>query len=172
MIETSTAQFIKRIAELKSGDLGRLRQLRGCELHENLDGFDLFTGLWWTLRKNSPRAPRREIAWLVTKLYAQFPFSQEDGLTLPAILGHIYRTLSTQKEKRTFAKRTDAILQAQANQLEHPLSWALQMLALHGYASLDWIQLTDDLSVWHEIVRQRWAEAFLTQSSKDKNKEN
>lgn len=172
MTDTPTAQFVKRISELKAGDLGRLRQLKGCDLHEDLDGFDLFTGLWWTLRRTSSRVPRREIAWLVAKLYAQFPLAQEDGKTLPSLLGRIYGTLHTNKERRTFMARTDAILRASSSQLEYPLGWALQTIGLQNCATLDWIKLTDDLSAWHnELVRQKWAEAF-NHASYEHNKEN
>ena len=172
VIDTPTAQFIQRVSELKAGDLSRLRQLKGCDLHDELDGFDLFTGLWWSLRRKSLRVPRREVAWLVIKLYAQFPFVQENNITLPLLLSRIYNNLRTNKERRRFIARTDVILRTSPNQLEYPLSWALQTIGLYKCTSLDWIKLTDDLSVWHnELVRQKWAKAF-NHALYEQNKEN
>ena len=171
MNETPTAQFIRTLANLKHGDLSQLRMLKGCDLQEDLAGFDLFTGLWWTLRKQSSHAPRRETAWLVAKLYAQFPIPQAEGHELPALFGKINGTIYDRKKQRRFIDNTDAIMQTQTHLLEYPLCWALNTIRQSNVLSLDWVKLTDDLSAWHnELVRQKWAEAFR-HASYNQNKE-
>ncbi|MGA7700543.1 MAG: hypothetical protein WCB27_13105 [Thermoguttaceae bacterium] len=84
---TATEQFIGTLQSLKSGDLGRLRKHAGLPLDESVDGFDLFSGLWWPLREKSQRAPRREVAWLIAKLFAFCQMPQCDGATLSVRLG-------------------------------------------------------------------------------------
>lgn len=86
---TATQQFIGTLQSLKPGDLGRLRKLAGLPLDESVAGFDLFAGLWWPLREKTQRAPRREVAWLVAKLYAFCPMPQVDGMTLPVRLRRV-----------------------------------------------------------------------------------
>lgn len=91
----STDAYIKRLQDLKQGERSRLRSLGGRPLDARLDGFDLFTGLWWPLRATNERAPRRETSWLVAKLFGAFgeavphvvPDGQDVGPTLPAVLG-------------------------------------------------------------------------------------
>jgi hypothetical protein len=69
---TPTEQFIHKLEELQEGERSRLRRLAGQALDETLPGFDLFTGLWWPLRKDNPRAPERGSAWLVSCLRNTF----------------------------------------------------------------------------------------------------
>lgn len=68
---SQTAAFIARLTnDLKfgPGERARLRVLAGSGLDESIGGFDLFTGLWWPLRQKNTASPRREIAWLISKL--------------------------------------------------------------------------------------------------------
>ena len=66
---SQTAKYIKKLSDLQEGDRSRLRRLAGRPLDATLQGFDLFTGLWWPLRAKSPATPRREPSWLVAKLF-------------------------------------------------------------------------------------------------------
>ena len=89
---TQTEQFIRRLEMLQEADRSQLRRVAGKQLNEALQGFDLFTGLWWPLR-DGPAAPRKETSWLVAKLYAAFGIRNdrsdktEAGPTLARILG-------------------------------------------------------------------------------------
>jgi len=74
-----TEQYIEYLTRMKAGELGLLRQHAGQGLDETVDGFDLFAGLWWPLRAKSERTPRREVAWLIAKLYAFRPIPRSPG---------------------------------------------------------------------------------------------
>lgn len=69
---SQTAEYIKRLSALQEGERSRLRRLSSRSLDTTLQGFDLFTGLWWPLRVKSPATPRREPSWLVAKLFGAF----------------------------------------------------------------------------------------------------
>lgn len=172
-MSSSTAEFINRLVSLKEGDLGILRKLRGCNLDEALSGFDLFSGIWWPLRQKNQFSPRREIAWLVSKLYAEFRFQQEDGMTLPHIMGKIYARLE-EKKRKMYIPRFDSLLSLEVVQLEQPLSVALGLIRDHNFNALDWVRLTDDLSKWENMEkRAQWTLAFRSSAYKinkeDKN---
>jgi CRISPR type I-E-associated protein CasB/Cse2 len=159
------AAFIARLQSLPAGDRARLRQLAGQPLDEELEGFDLFTGLWWPLRQNSERAPERRSAWLVAKLYGAYPLPHvRDGPSLARRLGRIRLPA---KEKERFRNRVDALLMAPLARLEPHLRWALGAISHSADQSappgLNWAELLDDLSRWErrEKVRDRWAEEFL-----------
>ena len=89
---SQTVAYIKKLEAMNEGERSRLRSLGGQPLDARLDGFDLFTGLWWPLRQASPVAPRRETSWLVAKLFGAFRVPHvrpQEGIgpTLPAVLG-------------------------------------------------------------------------------------
>lgn len=183
----STAHFIKRLKDLKEGERSRLRSLAGRPLDARLDGFDLFTGLWWPLRHESPAAPRREPSWLVAKLFGAFgsaaphvrPEGQSAGPTLPAVLGLCEpRDPPEFKARDRFRTRFDALLCSPLPALEPHLRWALGEVAraiagrvphARGVTGIDWARLLDDLSIWdrgeqhrlHRDIRDIWAEAYL-----------
>ena len=142
---TATQQFIGTLQSLKSGDLGRLRKHAGLPLDESVDGFDLFAGLWWPLREKSQRAPRREVAWLIAKLYAFCPMPQVDGMTLPVRLRRV-RPDDERKAQRS-QQKFDELLMFPLGQIEPALQCAIRNVADAG-AGLDWVRLTDDLSTW------------------------
>jgi hypothetical protein len=165
---------------MEAGDLGLLRTHSGQGLDEAVDAFDLFTGLWWPLREKNRAAPRREIAWLIAKSYAAFPIRHEPcecwGLTaLPVILGRAERRLP-ERERLPFRQRFDSLLGTLLSDLEPHLRWALSAACdaviagrSHG---IDWVQLTDHLSIWdrgaeHRLgrdIREIWAEHYLNSS--------
>ena len=155
---TATGDFIETLTRLKSGDLGLLRTHAGMQLDESLAGFDLFAGLWWPLRQKNERAPRREVAWLIAKLYASCPIPQSSGDTLPRQLSRC-----RPKERERFRERFDRMLILPLNSIEPPLQWALKWIASHSESQrLDWVSLTDDLSVWErESTRLKWAKQYL-----------
>lgn len=178
---SQTIEYIRRLDAMKEGERSRLRSLGGQPLDARLDGFDLFTGLWWPLRQASPVAPRRETSWLVAKLFCAFrvPHVRPDvgiGPTLPAVLGvceprHEYNG-------PRFRTRIDALLCSPFPALETHLRWALgevakavqgRMAHARGITGIDWARLLDDLSIWdrgeghrrRRDVRDEWAEAYL-----------
>lgn len=154
-----TEKFIETLASLKSGDLGRLRQHANTGLDESVDGFDLFAGVWWPLREKYKSAPRRPVAWLVAKLYACCAMPHAEGATLASQLGKL--RFSDEHAKCRHQQKFDAMLVLSLDQIEPPLLWALRLIAANG-GTLDWVRLTDQLSIWeHETTRLEWAKEFL-----------
>jgi len=155
---TATEQYITVLSNLKSGELGLLTLVAGQGLDETVDGFDLFTGLWWPLRAKSAGAPRREVAWLIAKLYAFRPIENAPGEMLACQLGRCH---DKNTEKERFAQRFDRILVLPLDKIEPAMRWALDLIASKNM-KLDWVRLTDDLSIWErESTRLTWAEQFL-----------
>ncbi len=155
---TPTIRFVTKLESLKPGELGRLRMHSGRRLDDSVDGFDLFTGLWWPLRNTSQRAPRREVAWLIAKTFAAYPLPQEAGKTLAQQLGVIERNVGSRCSLRW---RFDAMLSLPVSQQEPSLRWAVGLVAKNS-GILDWVNLLDALSCWERIsTRLRWARQFL-----------
>jgi hypothetical protein len=164
---SQTPAFIARVTnDLKFGttERSRLRLLAGGGLDASIDGFDLFTGLWWPLRKKNAASPRREIAWIISKLYAAFPIRHEpcerDGATtLAVILGREERRFPLGPGRERFRRHFDSLLCATLAELERHLRWALDVVrdAVVSRRSngLDWVQLTDDLSIWDRTTKHR-----------------
>lgn len=151
---SQTAEYIKRLSELKEGERSSLRRLVGRPLDETLQGFDLFTGLWWPLRAKSPATPRREPSWLVAKLFCTVPvqhirFDSGKGPLLPEILGRCepprpacwdaepFSSVVPDREPaksqfiaaRKYRRRFDALLSTPLSGLEPHLRWALGEVA-------------------------------------------
>lgn len=156
---TQTERYIQALSELKVGDLGLLRTHAGQGLDETVDGFDLFAGIWWPLRERSPAAPRREVAWLIAKLYAFCPIPHLPGDTLARQLR--ISQPSKDPERERFRQRLDRMLVMSLDRIEPALQWAVGCVASRRH-ELDWVELTDDLSFWErESTRLRWAEQFI-----------
>ena len=154
-----TKEYISVLTNLKTGELGLLRTHAGQSLDETLDGFDLFTGLWWPLRQKNEWAPRREVAWLVAKLYAFRSIENAPGEMLACQLGRCQPDKDTEKER--FEQRFDRMLMLPLDKIEPALRWALGLIASKDM-KLDWARLTDDLSIWElESTRLKWVEEFL-----------
>jgi CRISPR type I-E-associated protein CasB/Cse2 len=156
---TSTEQYINTLTNLKAGELGLLRLHAGQGLDESVKGFDLFTGIWWPLRSKNQRAPRRQVAWLIAKLYACCPIPHLPGKTLAYQMGCLYLNVSTDKEH--FQQRFDRMLILPLGEIEPALRWAIDLLHSKNLG-FDWVKLTDDLSIWErESKRYEWAKQFL-----------
>lgn len=159
---TPTERYIKKLESLQEGDLGLLRAHGGQRLDHTVPGFDLFTGLWWPIRqgKQGQRAPRRHVAWLIATLYASCPLEQESGKTLARQLRRCHQRLAKESAER-FQQRFDRLLSLPLADLGPALRWALGQVSTAGQV-LDWVKLTDDLSVWERpSKRLEWAEQFL-----------
>jgi len=152
---SATADYIKRLEALKEGERSRLRSLAGRPLDTRLDGFDLFTGLWWPLRNANPRTPRREPSWLIAKLHGSFgvavphivPEGARHGRMQPAVLGRC-EPRGDRADVR-FRTRFDTLLCSPLSGLEPHLRWALGEVArANEVEGLDWAILLDDLSLW------------------------
>ncbi len=162
---SATEDYISILSGLKEGDLGLLRRLGSRGQEDSVDGFDLFAGLWWPLRQRNQRAPRRQIAWLVAKLYAANPlehvkgafFAKQLGITRPFESGAI----------QNHKKRFNQILVSPVGHLEAPLQWGLSWLK-ETRPQVDWVKLTDDLSVWEiEKTRGDWACLYLAPNERN-----
>ncbi|MFW6161129.1 MAG: type I-E CRISPR-associated protein Cse2/CasB [Planctomycetota bacterium] len=157
---TATEQYIGVLTHLKAGELGLLRSHAGQALDQSVQGFDLFTGLWWPLRQKSPWAPRREVAWLIAKVYAFRPIEHSPGHPLASQLCRTATKKDTDKAKR-LRQKFDEMLLLPLGAIEPALQWALDTLASNDL-ELDWVKLTDDLSMWErESTRLKWAKQFL-----------
>lgn len=156
---TATEQYIDRLTGLKKGDLGLLRTQAWLGLDDSVHGFDLFTGLWWPLREKNQFAPRRKVSWLITKVYAACPLPHVSGATFTRQLRRCWE--GDDEQRKRFLKRFDHMLGASLDQIEPALRWALHTLA-EKELPVDWVKLTDDLSMWErESAPLRWAEEFL-----------
>ncbi len=157
----STAKYIANLEKLKEGELSILRILQYCPLDETLDGFDLFTGLWWPLRAKDQFAPQREVAWLIARLFARYRLKHNNDNELPVILGRICSNIKDEKAEIRFISKFDQLFRLSNTHLDHHLSWALGTLIDNGITTLDWIKLTDDLSIWDkESTRITWVNKF------------
>jgi len=157
---TATEQYIDVLAQLKAGELGLLRTHAGQGIDQSVHGFDLFAGLWWPLREKNQRAPRRQVAWLVAKIYAFRPIEHSPGHPLASQLRRTTPEKDTDRAKR-LRQRFDEMLLLPLDDIEPALQWALDTLASNDLV-LDWVKLTDDLSIWErKSTRLRWAEQFL-----------
>lgn len=165
---TATEQYINVLTCLKSGDLGLLRTHAGKGLDNTVGGFDLFAGLWWPLRQKNERAPRREVAWLVAKLYAACPIPPFPGKTLARQLRKCRP--SSPGEQEHFEQRFDRMLALSVAEIEPALWWALDLVSSTREPGLDWVKLTNDLSLWErESTRLQWAEQFLNVEKGEKS---
>lgn len=172
---TATEEFIKVLEALKPGDLGLLRAHTGKELDETVGGFDLFAGLWWPLREKSPQTPRRSVAWLIAKLYAFRPLQQSSEETLARRLRNCEPR--DERDKKRFRSKFDELLLTPLDALEPALQWALGKISSQS-KKLDWVQLTDDLSIWdrgdqhrrRRDIREVWAEEYLNHYQQLKEK--
>ncbi len=174
---SQTAAFIKRLSNDRLFGLGeraRLRALSGRSLDESIAGFDLFTGLWWPLRAKNQAAPRREVAWLIAKLFAAFPLLHvaEPVADLPAILGRCEPR--DEYDRPRFRRRFDALLCSPLNQIEPHIRWGLAVVMANRIPGIDWVALTNHLSLWdrgpeHRLARDvhnLWAEQYLNATIK------
>jgi CRISPR type I-E-associated protein CasB/Cse2 len=163
----STKEYIRKLVSLEPGALGLLRFHVGLGLDESVDGFDLFTGLWWPFRAKSGHPPRRA-AWLIAKLYAYRPIEHSEGETLASQLGRLRPPENLEEGRRRckFDGRFDTMLSLPLDRIEPALCWAVNLIASKDL-KLDWVQLTDDLSLWErESKRLKWAKEFLDQDSR------
>jgi CRISPR type I-E-associated protein CasB/Cse2 len=162
---TATEEYVAQLAKLKPGKLALLRTHAGRGLDETVDGFDLFTGLWWPLRGRNERAPRRQVAWLIAKLYALNPIEHSPGKPLACQLRQCQP--GDNGVRNRFRCRFDEMLALPIDQIEPALQWALDRIGFKAL-KLDWVSLTDDLSKWERAsTRLRWAEEFLKRNKED-----
>lgn len=155
---TPTESFIQRLESLGTEKRSLLRACAGKRPDESIAAFDCFTSLWWPLRKKSPAAPRREAAWLIAKLYASYPVPHIRDKFFAKQLGLV---LFERGANERFCRKLDHLLLSPLARVERPLRWAMSHIS-KGVCGLDWVALTDDLSIWErEEVRDRWREQIL-----------
>ncbi|MGD9854549.1 MAG: type I-E CRISPR-associated protein Cse2/CasB [Planctomycetaceae bacterium] len=160
---SQTVAIIKRLEDLQQGERSRLRRLAGQPLDKTLQGFDLFTGLWWPLRATNERTPRRELSWLIAKLFgaSSVPHVRPEsgiGPSFPYVLGCCEPTDPPEyKARDRFRRRFDAVICSTLFDIEPRLDWALGEIAkavagrvphVTKVTGIDWALLLDDLSLW------------------------
>jgi hypothetical protein len=160
---SQTLALIRQLEKLKEGERSRLRLLAGQRLDKTLQGFDLFAGLWWPLRATNERTPRRELSWLIVKLFgaSSVPHVRPEsgvGPSLPATLGRCEPTDPPDyKARDSFRRRFDAVICSTISAIEPRLNWSLGELGrailgrvphAKGVVGIDWALLLDDLSLW------------------------
>jgi CRISPR type I-E-associated protein CasB/Cse2 len=159
MTGSPTQEYIDTLTSLKDGDISLLRILARKSLDQTVLGFDLFAGLWWPLQNRNARAPQRDVAWLIAKLYAAFPLQHNDGDNFARQLGRCRPSGDDARDR--FERRFDHLLVSPSADIEDPLRWGLDILAGENM-SIDWVKLTDDLSIWErESTRLHWIKQFL-----------
>lgn len=209
---SQTHLFVARLTNdqiFGPSERARIRAIAGRDLDANTTAFDIFTGIWWPLRKKSQGGPRRGVAWLVLKLYAAFPVPHvrpeaAKGPALAETLGwcepvhpacphaallsgpvpDCEPAKSQFIEARRFRRRFDALLSTPLSALEPDLRWALSVVMYavekRRCRGIDWIQLTDHLSIWdrgeeHRLerdIRDIWAEQYLTSIQHNQERSN
>jgi CRISPR type I-E-associated protein CasB/Cse2 len=156
---TSTEKYIQALVSMKTGEISLLRTHIGQGLDKSASAFDLFAGLWWPLRAKNERAPRREVAWMIAKLFAYRPIPHSKNRFLALQLRRFEPVI--EKQIQSYHKRFDRLIQSPLEIIEPELQWALDHVARNGGA-IDWVKLTDDLSIWgRHSTRQRWVEQYL-----------
>jgi hypothetical protein len=158
---TQTDKYMARLGELKEGELSVLRRSGGLRLDAGLSAFDLFTGLWWPLRQESPKTPQRWCAWLVAKLYGACPFPPSER-SLGAAVGALEPPPVRRgpgwdaKDRDRFRQRFDALLVCPAQDvlLEPHLRWCLRQIHDRGprARAINWAELLDDLWRWGRLL--------------------
>jgi CRISPR type I-E-associated protein CasB/Cse2 len=107
------------------------------------------------------------VAWLVAKLYAIQPVEQSPGEALAYQLGRCWK--GRDPEKDPVVQRFDTLLTLPIENLEPSLRWAINLVSSHRL-KLDWVRLTNDISIWErEVTRLKWAEEFLKSSKEDRH---
>lgn len=163
----ATRAYIRTLTELKPGALGLLRSHAGSGLDESVEGFDLFAGLWWPMRQKYPDTPQRKIAWLIAKLFAFCPLEHSDGYYF---VSQLLRTEPYEfKARQRYRKKFDELLLAPTENIEPYLQWALKEISSLKEPRLDWVTLTEDLSIWekgeyhryYKDIRLFWTEKYL-----------
>lgn len=139
-----TEQFIESLISLGAHDRYMLKTMP--DMSRSVSTYIIFSNLWYPIvNSNGPR-PTREAVWLVTQLYANYP------------VGSSNYSLPYQLSKCT--EKIDRILSLPFNQLEQPLMWAVRLIASNRL-KINWVELTDDLSQWHNRSTQtKWIKQF------------
>lgn len=156
---SSTQEFIQLLLGLKGGEISLLRRLAFAPLDKSVTAFDLFTGLWWPIRAKTPRAPRREAAWLVLKLYGFRPIKHTPGKTFSMLLAR-WRAEDPEKREPRADFIMNRIITSPLDGLELPMRMAFARFSESD--SIDWVALTDDLSFWEkQEIRTKWISDFF-----------
>lgn len=153
--------FMAKLTELGVAELALLRSCVGRPLDENVPAFDLFTDLWWPLRKKN-NAPNKRASWVTATL---FPWNTNpDGQgTLGSALGQI-APVGEQNRKRDLT-RFEAMLAADGLARDQAMLAVVRRLArLRIPIPVNWPQLLGDIASWNEPggrVQRRWAKDYL-----------
>lgn len=174
---TETDRFINKLMNLRDADLSRLRRFIQIPLNESVEGFDLFTGLWWPLRARSPAAPRKEASFLIAGLFASFAIphnKNQEGRAGPSLAQALAQCEPWDSLARDrYRRRFDLLLRTALSELTPDLVWALSCvegaLMERRLAGLDWVSLLDDISIWdkgslhrrRQDIKDIWAEQYI-----------
>jgi len=150
--------FVSALERLNPAELALLRRATGRPLSDNVAVYDLFTSIWWPLRKVAP-VPKR-LCWLVATLYPWHTKAGGAG-NLGTALGRIVP--SRLEDRKRYRARFNALLATDAAALESRLAGSIRLLA-NKRVPVDWRQLLDDLCQWNAPGRPRqaaWARSYF-----------
>lgn len=171
--ENPTKRFIEKLELMSKAEQSILCNHSNLPINHSLNGFDIFTGLWWPLRQKYQNTPRRDVSWLIAKLYAKYPIkhAQKDFNSFAKLLG---KNKPKENDWTKFKNHFDSILNSSLDNIEYHISWGLSILYIaakkNKNITLNWVQLIDDLSIWDRGKEHRkkiqiqveWAKQFLS----------
>lgn len=153
--KSKTAEFIRRLEQLDTGERARLKRNAGHTLNEARD----VTGLFYRLLPYGIHTAQEETYFLVATL---FPLA-EGGTK--GDLGDALRQARTDKNAKGLDRRVESLLDADPTQLAFRLRQAVHFVQ-SCRKKVNWAQLLEDLLAWDHpdrYVQQRWARSYYAE---------
>lgn len=175
-VPKSTRAFVEELCgHVKNGELALLRSQAQRDLATSVLAYDLFTGLWWPLRRNDPRVPERASAWQLIKLYSFIPVAQDPSPSrrLAEHLRRLWKAASDERERARLGRRYDQLFASRHGELEARLREALLMVVNAkrregALPALDWEELLESLRTTEWPQRRNAWMATIVRQSPDK----
>ena len=175
--------FINSLFQLKSSDRFIFRNLAQQGIGSNVKAFDIFTKIWWPLRKKFSTMSNKETCWLIAKLFCAFPIplphdEKERDCSLPTLLGEIETDLNEMNVNRHTSKFKSLLVSPFEN-IESNLRWALTIIKKrydsNNIPGFSWDLLMSDLSSWKSPAssnhRNNLAKNYLNATTHNKRRE-
>lgn len=153
----SVADFVSQLGQLSDSEMSHLRQCAGKPMSETVQGFDLFTSIYWRLDRR--RLDKRWL-WLGATMYPWNPLPKGEGS-----FGMAWRRIRPGKseEGNRHDQRMFRIVACGGLDVGPLLFVAIRELRRQG-VSVDWTRLITDLHGWSRDggnVQRKWAEDYL-----------
>ena len=154
-------QFVNRLRDLGAADLSLLRKVTMESPGKNVQAFDLFTEIFWDLRK-SHKFLERESCWLVSTLYPWNTLNSR-GTAITNLGEAMRKALGNDERARHRAvQRFGRMLVLERGNLAATLADALRELRRRRIG-VSWPHMLQDLSHWNDEdrhVQRGWALGF------------